>query len=100
MTDFLAKVLTWPEAGQVRGSEIMATQLLQLDTRKRVSLAKIATADNYIATTEASGRIILDPAVVMTEVEASLMADPELREQVESRMAANGPTTPRRQRRS
>lgn len=79
---------------------VMSAQFAQLDTRKRVSLAKIATADSYMITAEPSGRIILEPAVVMTQTEAQLMADGALRERVAQREAADGPTSPRRPRRA
>lgn len=77
---------------------MMSIQLAQLDSRKRVSLAKIATADTYIVTAEPSGRIVLEPAVVMTEAEAHFLGDSGLRERVASREAAGGPSSPRRPR--
>lgn len=50
-----------------------------LDSRKRLNLASIATTASYLVTREPNGRIILDPAVVMTEQERAVLADPEVR---------------------
>lgn len=85
--------------GEKREGIIMGIQLVQLDTRKRVSLAKIATANSYIVTTEPSGRMIFEPAVVMTELEAQLLGDSKLRKKIAARVEANVPTSPRRSRR-
>jgi len=63
----------------------------ELDSRKRLNLAKIATSDSYIVTTEANGRIVLDPAVVMTKAEAALIANGELQQQVAASLANPGP---------
>jgi len=63
----------------------------ELDSRKRISLAKIATSNSYIVTAEANGRIVLDPAVVMTKTEAALMGDSDLQQQVAASLADPGP---------
>jgi hypothetical protein len=60
----------------------MSSTYALLDSRKRVSLAAFATTNQYLVTAEPSGRIILDPAVVMTEVERDYLANGELRERV------------------
>lgn len=39
--------------------------LLEVDSRKRISLGELATRRHYLATVEADGTIILTPAVVM-----------------------------------
>lgn len=75
----------------------MATSVYaELDTRKRVSLAKIATATSYLITAEPSGRIVLEPAVVMTASEAAIIADPQIRAQYEAAIASDEPLRPRR----
>jgi len=68
---------------------------MTLDSRKRISLATIATRDSYKVTREPSGRIILDPAVVLTEDELSVLRDPATREAV----TAAAQSTERRPRR-
>lgn len=39
--------------------------IVEVDSRKRVSLGKLATADRYIVYPEDDGRLILVPAVVV-----------------------------------
>lgn len=51
----------------------------QLDGRKRINLSSVATSTHYQLTVEPSGRIILEPARMMTEVEAAYLESPELR---------------------
>ena len=49
-----------------------AQQTVTLDSRKRLSLAKFIQGDapdGYIVTEESGGKIILEPAVVMTHDE-------------------------------
>jgi len=62
----------------------------ELDTRRRISLAKIATSDSYLVTVEANGRILLDPAVVMTKTEVALIADGALQQQVAASLSDPG----------
>ncbi len=54
-----------------------------LDGRKRVNLAAFATTDTYLISRGDHGRIILDPAVVMTQEERDLLDDPSIRASVE-----------------
>jgi hypothetical protein len=62
----------------------MATgTLVTLDARKRVSLAAFATTDTYLITRGEHGRIILDPAVVLTAEEHALLEDAGVRASVE-----------------
>lgn len=49
--------------------------LLEKDSRGRLALGKLADADRYLARREANGRIILEPAVVMTATEERLLSD-------------------------
>jgi hypothetical protein len=60
-----------------------AGTLLELDTRRRLSLGRLAQHDRYIATVEEDGTIVLTPAVVMTEAEARLLAVPAVQEMAE-----------------
>lgn len=55
------------------------THLLEVDDRGRTSLARLGgSGRRYLAHTEPDGTIVLEPAVVMTELEARLHANPEL----------------------
>lgn len=56
--------------------------LLELDTRRRLSLGRIAQHDFYFADVEADGTIVLTPAIVMTEAEARLLATPETAQEI------------------
>jgi hypothetical protein len=50
--------------------------LLELDTRRRISLGQLAKHNRYLAAIEEDGTIVLTPAVVMTEAEARLLGAP------------------------
>jgi len=58
--------------------------LVELDRRRRVSLGRIGHEGHsrYLANVESDGTIILRPAVVMTELEASFLSNPELVESI------------------
>jgi hypothetical protein len=62
----------------------MTNNFVTLDSRKRINLATIATRDSYKVTRESNGRIILDPAVILTEDELAVLNDPSTRAAVES----------------
>lgn len=51
--------------------------LLQTDSRGRIALGKLGNAGHYLARTDPSGRIVLEPAVVRTQTEDRLLRDPE-----------------------
>jgi hypothetical protein len=61
--------------------------LIELDSRRRASLAKLAKHDRYLASEEPDGTIVLVPAVVITELEARFRANPELVAKVKDNMA-------------
>lgn len=73
----------------------MSSTYMTLDSRKRLNLATIATRNSYRVTREDSGRIILDPAIVLTEDELAALNDPETR----AAAAAAATSTERRERR-
>jgi hypothetical protein len=56
----------------------MTQTLIQVDTRKRISLGSLAHHDQYLVTEEEDGRIILEPAVVLTVAERNFLSDPTL----------------------
>jgi len=73
------------------------TVIIEVDARKRVSLGGLATAERYIADVDDSGVITLSPAVVMTEMEARLLARPDILAAVEkSRASAEDAGRPQR----
>jgi hypothetical protein len=51
--------------------------LLEVDSRRRISLGALATSDRYLVEVEDDGTIVLTPAVVMSAVEARLHAATE-----------------------
>lgn len=57
--------------------------LVQVDTRKRVSLGNMAHHSQYLVREESDGTIIFEPAVVLTQAERAFLADPELVETLE-----------------
>jgi hypothetical protein len=67
----------------------MADVLIELDERRRVSLGRIGRAEHrrYLAHEEPDGTLVLVPAVVMSESEARLLANPALVEQIERGLA-------------
>lgn len=73
----------------------MEPTVLTLDARRRANLAALADHDRYTVTREASGRIILDPAVVVTEDELKILQNQSLWDNVE-RSRARGGHHPRR----
>jgi hypothetical protein len=51
--------------------------LITLDERKRAPLGRLATQQHYLAHRAPSGRIVLEPAVVVAETELRLRDDVE-----------------------
>jgi hypothetical protein len=51
--------------------------LLQRDSRGRIPLGSLGTADRYLARADSQGRIVLEPAVVLTSTDERLLSDPE-----------------------
>lgn len=58
----------------------MEEVILELDERRRASLGRIGRPEHrrYLVAEEPDGTIVLRPAVVMTELEARLLANPAL----------------------
>jgi hypothetical protein len=73
-----------------------AETLIELDERKRVSLT-MGRPGRYLAHVEDDGTIVLVPAVVMSELEAAVLRDPEIMRQLNA-AAAKGFTGGRRDR--
>lgn len=79
-----------PQMGKV----ITVTEpiLLEKDSRGRIALGKIGDAERYLAHREANGRIILEPAVVMSAAEERLRSDPAFIARMTQ--AASAPASP------
>lgn len=75
-----------------------APTLVELDTRGRVSLGKVADHHHYLLRHEEGGVLILEPAVVVSTAQARLDAQPELKAQLTDALARPARAVPRRQR--
>lgn len=60
--------------------EAVHVPLIEVDSRRRVSLSRFGVEEHsrYLVALEPGGRIILTPAVVMSETEAKFLANPDL----------------------
>lgn len=58
--------------------------VLELDERRRASLGRIGHAEHrrYLVSEEPDGTIVMRPAVVITELEAKMLANKHLAERV------------------
>jgi hypothetical protein len=62
--------------------------LLELDSRKRLALGRLAHHDRYLVREESDGTLILTPAEVMPKQEAELLrANPEFVAMMKERMS-------------
>ena len=75
----------------------VTTTLIELDGR--LSLEKVGRHSRYLGREEADGTLIFEPAVVLTEHEARLMARPDLVERITENIAHPERRRPRRPRR-
>jgi hypothetical protein len=51
--------------------------LLEVDSRRRISLGALAEHDRYLVEVEADGTIVLTPAIVMSAAQVRLLAAAE-----------------------
>ena len=58
------------------------TTFAQLDNRKRLNLASVAKSDLYLITAEPSGRIILEPASVVSQLERDVLSSQKIMAEV------------------
>lgn len=72
--------------------------ILDLDERRRASLGRIGRPEHrrYMVSEEPDGTIILRPAVVITELEARLLSNPDLVERIERSRKNPARLVPRR----
>lgn len=61
----------------------MTEMFIELDSRRRASLAKLARHDRYLATVASDGTLTLTPAVVRSVLEDKLRQTPGYIEQLE-----------------
>jgi hypothetical protein len=61
--------------------------LVEVDSRRRLSLGRVGRHDRYLVREEADGTIVLEPAVVFTEAEARVLSAPELLARIEDNRA-------------
>lgn len=66
------------------------SDLLELDNRKRASLARFTEATRFTVEVEPTGTITLTPATVMNSAEAALLRNPEVRDLIKEQMLAHG----------
>lgn len=72
---------------------VMREQLLvEPDSRGRVSLGALLAPGRYLASVDGEGRVVLEPAVVLTATEERLLSDPDFRARMTS--AASEPVDP------
>ncbi|MGD0063296.1 MAG: hypothetical protein ABSB76_07635 [Streptosporangiaceae bacterium] len=57
--------------------EEMTQSVLEVDSRRRISLGSLAEHDRYLVDVEEDGTIVLTPAVVMSAAQARLLAAAE-----------------------
>ena len=72
------------------------SELVEVDSRRRVTLGAHARHQRYLVTSEPDGTVILIPAVVLSEAEARFIRDPELVDKVKSDLADPGARLKRR----
>jgi hypothetical protein len=56
----------------------MTTTFATLDSRKRLNLASFARSEVYILTAEPNGRIVLEPASVVSDIDRAIEASPAI----------------------
>jgi hypothetical protein len=78
------------------------SQLLDVDERRRTTLSKLGHHRQYLGEELPDGTVVLHPAIVMSEVQARLLAAPALLAQLTEANGLQGTALlrrPRRQRR-
>lgn len=70
----------------------MASTTVEIDSRGRLSLGKVAKAGTYLATTQDNGTIILEPAVTITATELAIMRNPKVAADLDAALAGTMPT--------
>lgn len=76
----------------------MADQIVETDARGRASLGR--PGRRYLMHEESDGTLVLEPAVIVTELERRFMANAALQAQIDHARAHPKERRPRRSRRS
>jgi len=69
------------------GYDGIVSELVEVDSRRRVTLGQHARHQRYLITSESDATVILTPAVVVSELEAGLLRRPDLIEKVRADLA-------------
>lgn len=78
----------------------MTTPMIEVDGRSRVTLPGNKAHRRYLIHEEPDGTVILEPAVVMSELELRFLRNPELQDRIEDARAHPERSRPRPPRRS
>ncbi|WAC89377.1 hypothetical protein [Mycobacterium sp. Aquia_213] len=65
----------------------MEPVVIEVDSRRRISIGKLGRHDTYLATEQPDGTIVLEPAVVLTAAEHAYLKNTKLRHQIEENRA-------------
>jgi hypothetical protein len=72
--------------------------MVELDERRRLSLGKVGRHSRYLVREERDGTLIFEPAVVLTEFEARVLANEEIMTQLRDNETDRGQRRPRTRR--
>jgi hypothetical protein len=61
--------------------------VIEVDSRRRISIGKLGRHDTYLATEQPDGTIVLEPAVVLTAAEHAYLQNTKLQRQIEENRA-------------
>jgi hypothetical protein len=61
--------------------------VIEVDSRRRISLGKLGHHDRYLATEQPDGTILLEPAVILTASEHAYLQNHQLQSQIEHNRA-------------
>lgn len=77
-----------PHNGLVGMMAIMSKPVVvEVDSRRRVSLGKLGRHDRYLATEQPDGTITFEPAVILSEAEHAYLQNSELRQRIDDNRA-------------
>ncbi|WP_139809717.1 hypothetical protein [Mycobacterium avium] len=65
----------------------MERVVIEVDSRRRISLGKLGHHDTYLATEQSDGTIVLEPAIILTAAEHAYVRNTELQRQIEDNRA-------------
>ncbi len=65
----------------------MEPVVIEVDSRRRISLGKLGHHDTYLATEQPDGTIVLEPAIILTATEHAYLRNTQLQPQIEDNRA-------------